>query len=63
MHWQADQPELAQALTDHQALVSSEVLATEFAEFTGAAADSALGSPFSDPALGLTFRLRLATGG
>ncbi|MGK5532902.1 isoleucine--tRNA ligase [Streptomyces sp. URMC 129] len=59
VRWQAADPEAARALVDHQALISSEVLATDFAEGTGDEADG-FGATFGDEALGVTFRLRRA---
>jgi isoleucyl-tRNA synthetase len=59
VRWQTEDPEVAQALTDHQALVSSEVLAQEFAE---GSPDEGFGAAFSDSALGLTFHLRRVEG-
>ncbi|KAB8168679.1 isoleucine--tRNA ligase [Streptomyces sp. 3MP-14] len=55
VRWTSEDQEMARALTDHQALVSSEVLASDFAEGTGG--DDFLG-PFGDEALGATFWLR-----
>ncbi|GAA1920019.1 isoleucine--tRNA ligase [Streptomyces sodiiphilus] len=55
VRWRAENEETARALVDHQALISDEVLATDFAE--GEAGEE-YGRPFQDPALGLTFRLR-----
>ncbi|RMI37359.1 isoleucine--tRNA ligase [Streptomyces triticirhizae] len=55
VRWTSEDEEMARALTDHQALVSSEVLASDFAEGTGG--DDFLG-PFGDEALGATFWLR-----
>lgn len=69
VRWWTDDAELARALADHQALISSEVLATDFAAAVAAweagqggdEGDGGFGEPFSDAALGLTFRLRKAT--
>ncbi|GAA1885584.1 isoleucine--tRNA ligase [Streptantibioticus ferralitis] len=55
LRWRASDGELAEALGEHAGLVSDEVLAVDFAE---GEADSAYGEPFTDEALGLTFRLR-----
>ena len=55
VRWATEDQETARALTDHQALVSSEVLAGDFAEGTG---DEAFLGPFGDEALGATFWLR-----
>ncbi|MDB1088663.1 isoleucine--tRNA ligase [Streptomyces sp. ACA25] len=55
VRWQTRDGEMSRALTDHQALVSSEVLASDFAEGQG---DESYGEPFSEETLGLTFRLR-----
>ncbi|MGP3970581.1 isoleucine--tRNA ligase [Streptomyces sp. 6N223] len=57
VRWRTQDPELARAIADHQALISTEVLATDFAEGDG---DEAYGEPFEDAALGLSFRLRRA---
>jgi isoleucyl-tRNA synthetase len=57
VRWRTDDPELTRALADHQALISTEVLATDFAEGEG---DEAYGEEFADEALGLSFRLRRA---
>ncbi len=55
LRWVASGAELPEALREHAELVSDEVLAVDFAE---GEADSAYGEPFTDEALGLTFRLR-----
>ncbi|UED83671.1 isoleucine--tRNA ligase [Streptomyces profundus] len=55
VRWQAEDPELARALVDHQALISSEVLAPDFAEGQG---DDTYLAPFGEETLGATFRLR-----
>ncbi|SOD58663.1 Isoleucyl-tRNA synthetase [Streptomyces zhaozhouensis] len=55
VRWAAEDQETVRALTDHQALVSSEVLAGDFAEGDGG--EDFLG-PFGDEALGATFWLR-----
>ncbi|MBL1066786.1 isoleucine--tRNA ligase [Streptomyces sp. 7-21] len=57
VRWRASDDELSRAVAEHQALISSEVLATDFAEGDG---DDSYGEPFRDEALGLTFRLRKA---
>ncbi|WP_130796944.1 isoleucine--tRNA ligase [Streptomyces otsuchiensis] len=65
VRWRAEDPELAQALGDHQALVCSEVLAPEFVEGDAEESEDGAdwGETFSDEALGLTFRLRRHTAG
>ncbi|GAA3847601.1 isoleucine--tRNA ligase [Streptomyces sedi] len=55
VRWAAEDQETVRALTDHQALVSSEVLAGDFAEGDGG--EDFLG-PFGDEASGATFWLR-----
>ncbi|MCQ4045925.1 isoleucine--tRNA ligase [Streptantibioticus rubrisoli] len=55
LRWAASGAELAAALSEHAGLVAEEVLAVDFAE---GEADSVYGEPFTDEALGLTFRLR-----
>ncbi|MDT0264987.1 isoleucine--tRNA ligase [Streptomyces sp. DSM 44915] len=57
VRWQATDPEMLRALDDHQALISSEVLASDFAEGTGETDGGYLG-PFGDETLGATFWLR-----
>ncbi|MEE1942256.1 isoleucine--tRNA ligase [Streptomyces sp. TRM 70361] len=57
LRWHSDDPEVTRALTDHQALVSDEVLAVDYAEGEG---DDSFGEPFEDEALSLVFRLRRA---
>jgi isoleucyl-tRNA synthetase len=57
VRWRTDDPELSRALADHQALISTEVLATDLAEGPG---DEAYGEEFADESLGLSFRLRRA---
>ncbi|MGP4002819.1 isoleucine--tRNA ligase [Streptomyces sp. 8N706] len=57
LRWQSTDEEVRKALTDHSALVSDEVLATDFAS---GEADDSYGDPFTDDPLGLTFRLRRA---
>ncbi|MFR9722249.1 isoleucine--tRNA ligase [Streptomyces sp. MS19] len=58
VRWASDDQEVRRALADHQALLCSEVLATDFAEETAAAERDGLGEEFGDSALGITFRLR-----
>ncbi|WP_069811824.1 isoleucine--tRNA ligase [Streptomyces sp. TP-A0874] len=55
LRWLASSEETSTALAEHQALISDEVLATDFAEGD---ADASFGEPFADEPLGLTFRLR-----
>ncbi|MGW8849655.1 isoleucine--tRNA ligase [Streptomyces xiamenensis] len=55
VRWAATDPEVSRALADHQALISTEVLAADFAE--GEATDG-FGPAFSDEDLTLTFHLR-----
>ncbi|WP_127361233.1 isoleucine--tRNA ligase [Actinacidiphila soli] len=55
LRWHSTDPELGSALTEHAAIVSDEVLATDFAE---GEADDSYGAAFTDEALGLTFHLR-----
>ena len=55
VRWEATVAETAEALTEHSALISDEVLADELS--TGEA-DGTYGESFSDEALGLAFRLR-----
>lgn len=57
LRWSSADPEVVTALTDHAGLIADEVLATDFASGD---ADDAYGDPFTDEALGLTFRLRKA---
>ncbi|PJE98518.1 isoleucine--tRNA ligase [Streptomyces carminius] len=57
LRWRSDDPEVTRALNDHQALVSDEVLAVDYAEGEG---DGSFGEPFEDEALSLVFRLRRA---
>ncbi|WP_059009114.1 isoleucine--tRNA ligase [Streptomyces specialis] len=59
VRWRATDPEAGRALADHQALISSEVLAVDFAEGDGSD-DDGYGATFGDEALGVTFRLRRA---
>jgi isoleucyl-tRNA synthetase len=60
LHWQAADPSLAAALTEHGRLIASEVLATEFGPRTPAASAADLGAEHSDADLGLAFWLRRA---
>ncbi|MBB5933492.1 isoleucine--tRNA ligase [Streptomyces zagrosensis] len=55
VRWSVTEPETAEAVTEHSALIADEVLGTDFAQ---GAADDSFGEPFTDEALGLTFRLR-----
>ncbi|HZG02978.1 MAG TPA: isoleucine--tRNA ligase [Streptomyces sp.] len=55
LRWRSQDQEVVRALTEHQALISDEVLATDYAEGEG---DDSFGEPFTDEALSLTFRLR-----
>jgi len=55
LRWRSQDEEVVRALTEHQALISDEVLATDYAEGEG---DDSFGEPFTDEALSLTFRLR-----
>ncbi|WP_030616797.1 isoleucine--tRNA ligase [Streptomyces sclerotialus] len=55
LRWRSTDEEVRTALADHAALISDEVLATDFAS---GEADDAYGEPFTDEALSLTFRLR-----
>ncbi|MFJ5677384.1 isoleucine--tRNA ligase [Streptomyces sp. NPDC093097] len=57
LRWTAADDEVRTALTDHAALISDEVLATDFA--TGEP-DASYGPAFTDEALALTFHLRKA---
>jgi isoleucyl-tRNA synthetase len=57
VRWRTEDPELARALADHQALIATEVLATDFAEGEGGG-DEGYGEAFEDEALRLGFRLR-----
>ena len=58
--WQAADPELTAALTEHGQLVAGEVLATEFGPPAPGASAAGLGTEHSDADLGLTFWLRRA---
>ncbi len=55
VRWRTDDPELERAFEEHQALISAEVLATDFAAGAG---DESFGPEFHDEALSLVFRLR-----
>ncbi|KOG90091.1 isoleucyl-tRNA synthase, partial [Streptomyces varsoviensis] len=55
VRWDAADAETAEALAEHAALISDEVLADEFAT---AEPDASFGEPFTDEPLSLTFRLR-----
>ncbi|MFI0257427.1 isoleucine--tRNA ligase [Streptomyces sp. NPDC017056] len=55
LRWQTTDEEVRTALTDHQSLISEEVLATDFAQ---GEADDTYGPAFEDESLALTFRLR-----
>ncbi|GAA2414885.1 isoleucine--tRNA ligase [Streptomyces glaucosporus] len=57
LRWRSDDEETARALTEHQALIADEVLATDCAEGRG---DGSFGEPFADEGLSLVFRLRRA---
>ncbi|GAA2444155.1 isoleucine--tRNA ligase [Streptomyces macrosporus] len=57
LRWRSDDAEVGRALTEHQALITDEVLATDYAEGEG---DDSFGEPFTDEGLSLTFRLRRA---
>ncbi|MEU7639326.1 MULTISPECIES: isoleucine--tRNA ligase [unclassified Streptomyces] len=57
LRWAAADDELRTALTDHAALISDEVLATDFA---AGEPDGSYGPAFTDEALSLTFHLRKA---
>jgi isoleucyl-tRNA synthetase len=56
VRWTATDPEVAEALAEHGALVSTEVLATDYGPGAG---DDAAGREHADPDLGLTYWLRL----
>ncbi|MGH3398465.1 MAG: DUF5915 domain-containing protein, partial [Streptosporangiaceae bacterium] len=62
LRWSTADPDLAWALTEHGALISSEVLAVDYGEATGddsgAEAGAGAGVEHSDPDLGLTFWIR-----
>ncbi|MEV5594209.1 isoleucine--tRNA ligase [Streptomyces sp. NPDC052496] len=55
LRWQTTDEEVRTALTDHQPLISEEVLATDF---TQGEADDTYGPAFEDESLSLTFHLR-----
>jgi isoleucyl-tRNA synthetase len=55
LRWQSTDEEVRTALTEHAALITDEVLATDFAS---GEADASYGDPFEDEGLSLTFRLR-----
>ncbi|MFC6062374.1 isoleucine--tRNA ligase [Streptomyces ochraceiscleroticus] len=57
LRWSSADEEVRTALTDHAALISDEVLATDFTTGDG---DDTYGEPFTDEPLSLTFRLRKA---
>ena len=58
LHWQASDPELTAALTEHGQLIAGEVLATEFRPRAPDATAADLGTEHSDADLGLAFWLR-----
>jgi isoleucyl-tRNA synthetase len=58
VRWRTRDAELALALAEHQALISTEVLATDFTEVEGDDGSEGYGEAFEDEALGLSFRLR-----
>ncbi|WP_165986754.1 isoleucine--tRNA ligase [Streptomyces sp. YIM 98790] len=59
VRWHSEDPELSRAMADHQALISGEVLATEFTRAEpGEPVPEGFGEEFTDAALGLAFRLR-----
>jgi isoleucyl-tRNA synthetase len=60
LHWQAAEPELAAALTEHGRLIAGEVLATEFGPRAPGASAADLGTEHGDADLGFTFWLRRA---
>ena len=61
VHWEASDPELAAALTEHGQLIAGEVLADEFGPATPADTDPAGGAhQHAEPDLGLTFWLARA---
>ncbi|MFI9049753.1 isoleucine--tRNA ligase [Streptomyces sp. NPDC053427] len=55
LRWSAGDEEVRTALTDHAALISDEVLATDYAQ---GEPDGSYGSAFTDESLALTFHLR-----
>jgi isoleucyl-tRNA synthetase len=58
LHWQATDPELTAALTEHGRLIAGEVLATEFGPRAPGASAADLGTEHGDADLGLAFWLR-----
>jgi isoleucyl-tRNA synthetase len=62
LHWEAPDPELAAALTEHAQLIAGEVLATEFGPLgttgAGPAAASDAGTEHRAADLDLTFWIR-----
>ncbi len=60
LHWQAADPSLTAALTEHGRLIAGEVLATEFGPRAPAASAADLGAEHNDADLGLAFWLRRA---
>jgi isoleucyl-tRNA synthetase len=61
VHWEASDPGLAAALTEHGQLIAGEVLADEFGPATPADTDPAGGAhQHAEPDLGLTFWLARA---
>jgi len=60
LYWQAADPELTAALTEHRRLIAGEVLATEFGPPVPGASAADLGTEHSDADLGLNFWLRRA---
>jgi isoleucyl-tRNA synthetase len=60
LHWQASDPELTAALTEHGRLIAGEVLATEFGPRVPEAGAADLGAEHTDADLGLAFWLRRA---
>jgi isoleucyl-tRNA synthetase len=60
LNWQAADPELTEALTEHGRLIAGEVLATEFGPRAPAASAADLGAEHNDADLGLAFWLRRA---
>jgi len=60
LHWQASDPDLTAALTEHGQLIAGEVLATEFGDRAPGASVPDPGTEHNDADLGLTFWLRRA---
>ncbi|MGO8959782.1 MAG: DUF5915 domain-containing protein, partial [Streptosporangiaceae bacterium] len=58
LRWSTADPELDSALTEHQALISAEVLAAHFARTNPAAETDTLGRRHDRPEMGLTFWIR-----